>query len=452
MRSRRQEPITRNWGPHMVRPRADAVTILTAYGVLLYAVPAEQGIAALGSLGSPAVLVGIGAGIWWCWHQLHRRSGFDGTRPPLVRPMMFVFLFACLASYVAAATRALPTVEVSPADTGVLRTVSWLGVFLLACDGIPRKDRFDTLIARLIIAGGIFAALGLLQFVTGQSIIGGLSIPGLTAGIDAGIQNRSGFVRSAATAAHPLEYAVVLCMILPLALARAMHAPRGHRFWRWLPVAAMALAAGLSVSRSAMLGLLAVLVVLVPTWPRIARRFAIAIAATSVVAIWILLPGFVSTVQALFVGASNDTGVTSRTGSYDLAAGFVIRNPLFGRGFGTFLPQYRILDNQYLLLLIDGGIVGLAALLAVLVAALVGARDARRAARSNADRAMGQSLMAAVFAGATLFAFFDALSFSKAGGTMFLVIGLVGAFWRFMTSPEYHRDNPSLEHPGSRAR
>jgi O-antigen ligase len=105
------------------------------------------------------------------------------------------------------------------------------------------------------------------------------------------------------------------------------------------------------------------------------------------------------------------------------------------------------LDNQYLLLLIECGIVGLSALLAVLVAAVLCARSARNSALSAADRAMGQSIIAAIIAGATLFAFFDALSFPKAGGTMFLVVGLAGGFWRFMETAGDFRNPTSLIGP-----
>ena len=122
--------------------------------------------------------------------------------------------------------------------------------------------------------------------------------------------------------------------------------------------------------------------------------------------------------------------MSSRTNSYDLAGEFFARNPLFGRGFGTFLPQYRIMDNQYLLQLMETGVVGVAALLGVIIAGIHCARCARRASRGSADRALSHAMTAAIVAGATLFAFFDALSFPKAGGTMFLVLGLTGGWWR----------------------
>ena len=73
----------------------------------------------------------------------------------------------------------------------------------------------------------------------------------------------------------------------------------------------------------------------------------------------------------LFTGISQDDSALSRTDSYDLAAQFIERSPVFGRGLSTFLPSYRILDNQYLGLLIETGVVGTAAFLALLTTALV---------------------------------------------------------------------------------
>ena len=73
----------------------------------------------------------------------------------------------------------------------------------------------------------------------------------------------------------------------------------------------------------------------------------------------------------LFTGISQDDSARSRTDSYALAFDFIQQRPFFGRGFSTFLPTYRIIDNQYLGLLIETGVVGLLAFISLLVTALV---------------------------------------------------------------------------------
>jgi O-antigen ligase len=100
------------------------------------------------------------------------------------------------------------------------------------------------------------------------------------------------------------------------------------------------------------------------------------------------------------------------------------RYPVFGKGFGTFLPNYRILDNAYLLLAIELGVIGLAAFLALLWASAWSASRARRLFADPLDRALAQSLLASMVAGAVLLAFFDGLSFPISSGMFFLVIGL----------------------------
>ena len=96
---------------------------------------------------------------------------------------------------------------------------------------------------------------------------------------------------------------------------------------------------------------------------------------------------------------------------------------MLGRGFGTFLPKYWILDNGYLGLLIEGGILAIAGLLTLIVVAAIAARRARRAAVDDFDRALAQALVAAIAAGACGLAFFDTFGFPQTAGCFFLFIG-----------------------------
>jgi O-antigen ligase len=123
-----------------------------------------------------------------------------------------------------------------------------------------------------------------------------------------------------------------------------------------------------------------------------------------------------------------DASVTSRTDSYDTALSFFSISPLFGRGFGTFLPAYRIVDNQYLLSAIEIGIVGLAALLSLVLIAMIKPLRHRRQWQTQPMRGLGPALFASMLAGGMILAFFDAFAFSQAVGTLFMVIGLCGAY------------------------
>ncbi len=161
----------------------------------------------------------------------------------------------------------------------------------MANDAITSEERFLVLVRRLTLFAGLYATLGLFQFFTGMSIVDTWQIPGLSGPGDTGIGARSGFVRSAATATHPLEYAVVLTMMLPFCLTVAIRDRSRSAFLRWFPVAVITLSTVLSVTRSAFLAMAAVYLVLLPSWPPVVRRAAGAILALGAVAVYVAVPG-----------------------------------------------------------------------------------------------------------------------------------------------------------------
>ncbi len=417
------------------RRRFDAVFVLTVYLALLYVVPSDRTITPLGAAGSPAVLFGVLCGVWWAWYQLSRTQATrDGSHRP-VRTAFFVFMAAVVVSYVVAMLSPHSPVEISAADIGILRLLSFAGVLLITSDGIRDRDRMLVLLRRLVLAGSLFATLGLVQFLTKQSIVASIPLPGFSTTQDySAVQDRSGFARAAATATNPLEYAFVLSMILPIALTLAFDDKTRSAIRRWTPAALIIGALALSGSRSAVVGLAIGLVVLFPSWTARARRWSLAIGAFGVVVIYVLVPGMIGTVRYLFLNLGQEPSSSSRTGSYVVATGFIERSPFFGRGFGTFLPQYRILDNQLLLTAIELGIVGLAALLGLFATALVATWRARLRQSSRLYGQLGHALFTSILAGAVMTAFFDDLSFRMSGGTIFLVLGLCGAYWRLFGS------------------
>lgn len=409
----------------------DGVTILTLYLLLLYLIPSNRSIGGLGAAGSVPIIWGCAASLWWAWYQL-QRSHADahwGVRP--VRLVAFLLVGSFLLSYVAATVRPLPAEEAGPADTGLIRLVGLVGILLVASDGPPDLSRLLTFLRRLSFAGGAYAGLGLFQFLTGRAWVDLVQIPGLITNSDyAAIVSRGGFARSVATATHPLEYALVLSMLFPLALSIAFYDRKSPFLWRWAPPALIALALMLSSSRSAFVGLIAGLVVLFPllTWP---ARWVTAIGAAGMLAVgYVLAPRAITNLAYLFLAIGSDDSVESRTASYDLVVDLVSRSPFVGRGFGTFLPQYRILDNQLLQLLIEVGIVGFSVFVLLLATAAIGAIVGRHRSADPLVRGVGAGLAASVVAGASLLALFDAFSFVQAVGTVFLVIGLCSAYLR----------------------
>ncbi len=423
------------------RRKVDAVTLLSVYVLLLLAIPQRLVLAPVGAVGGPSTIF---AGLLFCvflvaW--LNPALTLDHGRQP-IRLAAALFTCVVLAAYVSANRHAMPTLELNGADRGVIFTFGWAGVLLLAADGIDSMDRLKTLIRRIVLWVTAMAALGITQFFTGLDAAQYIKIPGLTSIVPfsdlAG--ERGGLNRPSATALHPIEFGALLAMTLPLAVHQARYAPPELRLRRWLEVALIGLALPMTVSRSAILGLIIVLLVILPTWTKQDRRLAYVVIVISSLGMWVTIHGLAGTLRNLFLNVSSDTSTTSRTGAFSSAEPYISQHPWFGRGLGTFLPQtYFFTDDQYLNSLIEIGVIGLLALLTLFATGWFVARSARRATTDREARDLAQSLAASIAATAVAYATFDALSFFMAAGLTFLLLGCTGAAWRLIRAGEGSR-------------
>lgn len=342
------------------------------------------------------------------------------------------FLLSVAISYVWAMARPLPADEVSPADSGLLRVVSLCGIALVANDGIRSLERMRQLVRFVVAAAAAVSALSILQVATGRLWVDRIAVPGLvhTAVMDLG--DRAGLIRPSGTASHPLEFASVLAMTFPLAIMYVKGKGRLRPLYAVL-LSCLFLGVLLSLSRTAILCLAIGLVFILPTLPR-SWRIAGGIGAVALTGVlYVTVPGIVGTLRGMFLGISGDPSVQSRTDSYALVAEFIGRSPIVGRGLGTFLPKYWILDNMYLQILIELGMVGLLALLAVFVSAIVCALSARRSTWASADKDLATGVAAGVSAGAVSLAFFDTFAFPQSAFVLFLLVGMAGAYRRLAT-------------------
>ena len=401
-----------------------SVTLLSIYVAVLWCVPSMQSIRMLGSLGAPSLLAGFICLGYWVWLRV-ARLGAPARRSQPVRVAYLVFFVVAWLSFAAAQARGLPGDEVSPAISGLLRTLSWAGVVLLANDGVTTAQQFMTLIRRIVLIGGLVAVLGLAQFFTGEAIIDRIHIPGLSVNAaESALAGRSGFARANATATHPLEFAVVLVAVFPLGVSLALTRARSGLLVWWAPIAT-GLACLLSSSRSAIVGFAIGLLFLLPVLEARARVWMGAAVAVGLGVVYVTVPGMLGSITGLFLNA--DASTTSRTNGLSVAAEIASQHLVLGRGFGTFLPKYYILDNQLAGLLIEVGIVGLSAFLALAGVSMTLAWRARKASHHPDVSLVAGALVASLAATVALFAFFDAFAFGMAAGTLALLIGLSGA-------------------------
>jgi polysaccharide biosynthesis protein PslJ len=416
--------------------KTGVVPLLTVYIYLLMFIPSALVLAPLGGAGNPATIFAAGLVFWYLLLWLHPGYALDRERQP-IRGAAALFAGAILVSYVLAASRALPGAERNGADRGLILLAGWLGVLLLAADGIGTWERLQTVLRRVVIGGTIVAGIGITQFATGLNFSSYVTLPGFITKVPVvDLMIRGGLNRPSATTAQPLELAAVLMLCLPLALHQARFADRGTRVRRWCQAGVIGVAVPLTVSRAAVLGIVAMALILLPTWPKRHRRTAYLFLAGAVGLLWVVLPSLLSLLWQLFSQIGTESSSASRISAYSAAAPFIAQHPWFGQGFQTFFPQvYFFVDNQYLTSLIETGVAGLCALLVLFGAGWVLARRGRRATTGAGTRDLLQSLAAAVAAAAISFSTFDALSFEIASGLTFLVLGCVGAAWRLAGRP-----------------
>ena len=357
-----------------------------------------------------------------------------------------LFTFAVLASYTSANRHAMPVLEKNAADRGLIFVFGWLGVLVLAADGINSMDRLRTLLRRVVFGATAMAVLGMTQFFTGLNAANYIKIPGLTdLAPFTDLLSRGILNRPSATASHPIEFGAVLAISLPLAIHQARFASPGKGRRRWLQVAVIGATAPMTISRSAILGLAIAAIVILPTWPRRDRWVAYVATLIAAAVMWATVHGLVGTIRDLFLAIGSDTSTESRTKALSAAGFYIAQHPWLGRGLGTFLPQtYFYIDDQYLTSLIETGIIGLLALLALFGTGWLTARAARHATTDPEARDLAQCLAACVAVATVSFSTYDALSFSLASGLTFLLLGCIGAYWRLLRDA-YVRLSPQLD-------
>ena len=209
--------------------RVDAVTILTVWVVLLMGIPATLVVAPLGAVGGPATIFAAVVLVFYLVTWLHPALAPAKGRQP-VRAAAILLTCAVIGTYVSANRHIMPGLERNGIDRGIILICGWLGVLIMASDGIPSMERLKKLLGRVVIGATAMAILGITQFFTGLDATQYIVIPGLKEqSLNTDLLSRNGLNRPSATAAHPLEFAAVLAMALPIAINRARFAPPGKR-------------------------------------------------------------------------------------------------------------------------------------------------------------------------------------------------------------------------------
>ncbi|MFE8949728.1 O-antigen ligase family protein [Streptomyces sp. NPDC007856] len=417
--------------------RVDATAILTVYLVLAFFIPSNLALPALGGVGTPANVFALLGLLWYLATWLGGRIlPAPGTRSP--RVALCVLGLAVLTAYVADAMRESSHEEVLGADRGLIGFLVWVSIVVLTSAAVQKRERLDVLMRRMVVMGSVVAAIGFYDFFAATNIADSIHIPGLQTSVaQVSVMDRGAFTRPRATTAQPLEFAGMLAILLPFAIQQALDPVRRHRhaLRRWGPVLLMAGALPLSVSRTSIIGLLLVALVMVPRWKPARRWAAIGVMTASVAVFKVLVPGLIGTITVLFASflSNSDSSTQARTVKYSAIMPYLKEHPWFGRGFGTFTPDlYFFTDNQYMLGLAEMGVLGLVALLVLFITGIHHGGAIRRLARTESDRELGQAFFASSLVALVISATFDSLSFPMFAGMFFLILGAGGSCLGFV--------------------
>jgi hypothetical protein len=229
---------------------------------------------------------------------------------------------------------------------------------------------------------------------------------------------------------QPLELAALLAMVLPFAVLGAIDSGTSRRRLLYSLAIGLLLAGGVATSRkTSLVAPAGALALLAAYRPRAVARSLLGLGLVLVVLVHFTSPGALGSVlnqlePGHFGGVLT---TTDRTARYDAVRPDVMRHLLLGRGFASYDPhKYRILDNEYLGLLITTGAIGVALYAAILIAMMSMAHgtirgdDARRSS-------LALAALASVGVVALASALFDVLSFPHVPYLLFFVAGMIVA-------------------------
>ena len=420
-------------------------SLLAVYIVLVLIIPARLVVPSIGATGTVANLFLLTALLWYAVSWLMRRvSPAPGTRLP--RLALLGYCVAVLLAYVAVGRRDADVMEYSAADRALLQLLIWLPLILLTTS-LTEYRQIDRLLRLFVRCCAVMAAVGMAEFLLKQSLTAWIVIPGFQSNAAVELISRGDFVRPTSTASNTLELATTMVTALPFAIQQAFHGEGRSALRRWLPVALIALASVMTVSRTSVIGLGIVMITLMVTWKadRVGRTLLVLIPALG--ATRVVVPGLIGTLIGLFSAMldGGDDSTNSRTATSEDVDGFIAGHEWFGRGPGTFLPDlYRFTDNQYLLARLEIGIVGLIAIVALYVTMIHCGGAGRRRSTDEGRRETGQAFVAVGFVMLVVTATFDTLSFPIVAGSTFLMLGLSGAYLSVARRDEARIGEPPL--------
>lgn len=413
------------------RAGAGATVVAVLCGWLL---ATRQSVAVPFTLGlTPVALAWYGAGLLLllCWAAGQRIAAPHRPTVLLVMGTMLSTLASCAALMVRG-----PAGEQAGQSLGLVGREACLLVAVIFVLVVVRTPAALTRVVQgLVVGASITAALAIGQLATGFDAAQLLVLPGLVdqgSGDDVGQLLRAGALRPQGSAGHPLELSAVLTVCFPLALGLTLaQRSRGlpHAVWAGLTLV-IALGAAVTISRSAVVGAAAAVVVMAWHWP--VRRVVLGgagVVATVAVAVTAGVPVATRLARVLLSG-SEDGSLGSRSSGLTYALGLLPQHPFLGQGAGTYdVARQPVLDDHYLTRLVETGVVGLGCMLAMFLGAwIICARASRRAVTSGDPGTfeLVNGVLGALSAMIVIALILDIGGFAQISNLLYVLVALAG--------------------------
>jgi hypothetical protein len=387
----------------------------------------------LKSNGSPAKLTAIllfGLAVI-SFFLLRRSLDSRSIRPGAI--ILLIYFFLLLLVYGVGLSN-LGSLAVETTKTrAVLILIANCGVGLYAMTRI-RSTRQRSIILGCLAVGLTFNCIvGMLQpFHVDLHLL--LQPPGFV--VNTGDQGRGGELvlterfgaqRAFGTSTHAIEFSVVAAAAVPLAMHFARFgATRQVRLFATLGWGIALLAIPSGVSRSGLVALAAAM--LVYMWTFKVRQVLIGLTAIAslVFVEYLLVPNTVNALWKTVTNSAEDESVQERVEDYATVSRTFRDHPIFGLGLGGApSSEYGFLDNEWLQAIVQGGAIGMTAMLIITGGAFFGIAAALRKATNRLERdqayAIGAMLTGIIASSFT----FDLFGYQQVSLLFFILFGLI---------------------------
>jgi O-antigen ligase len=319
---------------------------------------------------------------------------------------------------------------------GVTFLLSFFLLLFLIASVVRTTDQVDRLLRVLVGGGAVVAALAILESRAHYNVFDHLSgvIPVLEPGDFSVASSEEGRgARAYASAQHPIALGAALVMLIPPAVYLVRRS--GRKAW-WAAGALLLIGSLATLSRTSVLMLLAVAIVFLWLRPKQTKRlwpFVIPV----VLAVHIVIPGTIGTLKGAFfpeggliAEQSSNPGSRGQGRIADLGPSLqeFSHQPLVGQGYSTRIvdrthPSDQILDDQWLGILLETGLVGFIGWLMLLLRPI--RRLGRAAKEDDSDRGWLCVALAASLGTYVIGMFtFDAFAFIQVSFIVFILLGL----------------------------